>query len=76
MQHKLPFPCAPVARTIVHTKAKFASFLVGTFPPLLSADGHEGPIWMKDDEVAFKVADEIELHFRELGIIRGEVLDA
>jgi hypothetical protein len=31
---------------------------------------------VEHDKVAFEVADEIELHLCELGIVRWEVLDA
>ena len=76
VQHEFPLPRAPVTWAIVYAKPKFAGFLIGALPSLPSADYHESPIRVEDDEVTLEIADKIELHLCKLGVVRRKVFYA
>ena len=71
------FASTPIAGTVDVVRIGLARFRLGNgSAALFPTEGHEGAVGMKDDEVTLKLVDEIELHLCELGVVRGEGLDA
>ena len=71
------FASTPVAGTVDVVRIGLARFRLGNgSAALFPTEGHEGTVGMEDDEVTLKLVDEIELHLCELGVVRGEGLDA
>ena len=68
--------CAPVPRTVVDPDTDFTRFGVERIGRLSPAESEEGAVRVEHDEVALEVAHEIELHLRELRVVRGKALDA
>lgn len=67
---------APVSWTVDIIGVGFACLCLwdeaGAF---FAAEGDQSTVRMKDGEIAFKLVDEIKLHFGELGIVGRKALD-
>ena len=72
---EFPLACAPIAGSFVDAGPQLTRFGKADYR-LLSAEGHERAVRMEHRQIAFEVVDEVELHFCQFRIVRGEVLDA
>lgn len=71
------FPSAPIPIAIGNPSTNFSGFRVGERSAIFfTAEGHESPVGMENDEIAFEVIYEVELHFSEFGVVRRKGRDS